>query len=170
MCYGENHAIMGMEWAETPFHMQNQYVIRWWGMDRDTFKKIHSELILQVQCIENNLKVMYAAMCEGDFQSNLQSLDKSNLGKIARELEGLDHSDDFPELSDNDYKVINEIRTIRNYWCHQCYLDFVYIADDWQRERAFQKIAQRLHYDEYRTYALFQKTEKMRIVILDKYR
>ena len=30
-------------------------------MDRDRFKLIHSELIQQVQCIENNLKIIYAA-------------------------------------------------------------------------------------------------------------
>ena len=139
-------------------------------MTRDTFKMIHSELIQQVQCIENNLRVIYAAMRKGNFKSNLQSLNKGNLGKIARELEELDYSDDFPELSQDDYEVIDEIRNIRNYWCHQCYLYFVYIPDNQQREQAFQRIAERLHYDENRTYALFQKTEKMRIAILNKYR
>lgn len=139
-------------------------------MTRDLFKMIHSELIMQVQCIENDLKVMYAAMKKGRFQSNLDAMSKANLGKIARELEALDHSDGFPELSERDYEVIDEIRDIRNYWCHQCYIDFVYIADDSQRERKFQEIAQRLHYDENRTYALMQKTEKMKLFILDKYR
>ena len=99
-------------------------------MTRDKFKMIHSELIQQVQCIENNLKVIYAAMCKGNVKSNLQSLNNANLGKIARELEKLDYSD----------------------------------------EQAFQKIAQRLHYDENRTYDPFQKTEEMRIAILNKYR
>lgn len=139
-------------------------------MTRDTFKMIHSELIQQVQCIENNLRVIYAAIRKGNFKSNLQSLNKANLGKIARELEALDYSDDFPELSQDDYEVIDAIRNIRNYWCHQCYLDFVYIQDDLQREQAFQRIAQRLHYDENRTYTLFKKTEEMRIAILNKYR
>lgn len=139
-------------------------------MTRDTFKLIHSELIQQVQCIEHDLKIMYAAMKKGRFQSNMEAMRKANLGKIARELEALDYSDDFPELSERDYEVIDEIRDIRNYWCHQCYIDFIYIADDYQRERKFQEIAQRLHYDEHRTYALFQKTEKMKLYILDKYR
>lgn len=139
-------------------------------MTRDQFKLIHSELIQQVQCIEYNLRVIYAAMRKGNFQSNFQSLSKANLGKISRELEDLDYSDDCPELSEDDYDTIDEIRNIRNYWCHQCYLDFVYIQDNWQREQEFQKIAQRLHFDENRTYALSQKTEKMRIAILNKYR
>lgn len=139
-------------------------------MTRDTFKMIHSELILQVQCIEHDLKVIYAAMKKGGFQSNFDAMSKANLGEIARELEALDHSDDFPELFERDYEIIDEIRDIRNYWCHQCYIDFVYIADDNQRERKFQEIAQRLHYDENRTYALMQKTEKMKLFIFDKYR
>lgn len=58
------------------------------------------------------------------------------------------YSDDFSELSQNDYEVIDENRNIRNYCCHQCYLVFVYIQDIQQREQAFQTIAQRLYYDE----------------------
>ena len=106
-------------------------------MDRNQFKLIHSELIQQVQCVENNLKIIYAAMCKGNFTNNLKSVEKMNLGKIARELEELDNSDDMPEFSEEEYNTIDEIREIRNYWCHQCYLDFVYIEDDYEREKAF---------------------------------
>ena len=139
-------------------------------MDRNRFKLIHSELIQQVQCIENNLKIIYAAMHKGNFKSNLKSVEKMNLGKIARELEELDNSDNLPDFSEEEYTTIDEIREIRNYWCHQCYLDFVYIENDYERERAFQKVAERLHYDEYRTYDLCKKTEDMRFAIIKKYR
>ena len=139
-------------------------------MDRNRFKLIHSELIQQVQCIENNLKIIYAAMHKGNFRSNLKSVEKMNLGKIARELEKLDNSDNLPDFSEEEYTTIDEIREIRNYWCHQCYLDFVYIENDYERERAFKKVAERLHYDEYRTYDLFKKTEEMRFAIIEKYR
>ena len=139
-------------------------------MDRNRFKLIHSELIQQVQCIENNLKIIYAVMHKGNFKSNLKSVEKMNLGKIARELEELDKSDNLPDFSEEEYTTIDEIREIRNYWCHQCYLDFVYIENDYERERAFQKVAERLHYDEYRTYDLFKKTEDMRFAIIKKYR
>ena len=101
-------------------------------MDRNRFKLIHSELIQQVQCIENNLKIIYAAMHKGNFKSNLKSVEKMNLGKIARELEKLDNSDNLPDFSEEEYTTIDEIREIRNYWCHQCYLDFVYIENDYE--------------------------------------
>ena len=86
-------------------------------LERNTFKLIHSELIQQVQCVEFNLKRIYAAMCQGDFDDNFHSLDNANLGKIVRELKRLDHSDGCPELTDMNYKTIDEIRMIRNYWC-----------------------------------------------------
>jgi len=71
---------------------------------------------------------------------------------------------------EEEYNTIDEIREIRNYWCHQCYLDFIYIENDYEREKTFQTIAQKLHYDEYRTYDLFKKTEEMRLIIMRKYR
>ena len=139
-------------------------------MTLDMFKLIHSELIQQVQCVEYNLKVIYAAIKKGNFNKNFQSLERANLGKIARELRELDNSDDFPEFTEQDYKVIDDIRNIRNYWCHQCYVDFIYIQDRREKERAFQEIAERLHYDEYRTYDLYEKTEKMKAYVYDKFR
>ncbi len=139
-------------------------------MDRNQFKLIHSELIQQVQCIENNLKIIYAAMKKGNFKSNLKSVAKMNLGKISRELETLDNSDNLPDFSEEEYNTIEEIREIRNYWCHECYLDFVYIENDYEREQAFQNVAEKLHYDEYRTYDLFKKTEDMRLAAMKKYR
>ncbi len=92
------------------------------------------------------------------------------MGKIATALEELDNSDDMPEFSDEEYNTIDEIREIRNYWCHQYYLAFIYIENHYDREIVFQKVAKKLHYDEYRTYDLFKKTEEMRLIIIRKYR
>lgn len=139
-------------------------------MDRDTFKLIHSELIQQVQCTEFNLKRTYAAMKNGDFNDNFNDLKNSNLGVIARKLKDLDYSDNLPEFTEEEYKTIDDIRKIRNYWCHKCYLDFSYIPDNYEREKRFQEIANRLHYDELRTYELLKKTELMYKYVLEKYR
>ena len=137
--------------------------------NRDTFKLIHSELIMQVQTIEYDLKLIYAAMKSGDFEDNLSDLGKANLGRIAKELKKLDHSDGHPDLDDEDYKTIDNIREIRNYWCHQCYLDFVYIQDDYRREQKFQAIADRLSHDENLTWDLHEKLEKLRNKKLKEY-
>ena len=139
-------------------------------MTRDKFKLIHSELIMQVQLIENDLRLIYAAMKSGDFDDNLDYLDKANLGKIIKELKELDHNNGAPDLTDKDYELLNEIREIRNYWCHQCYLDYVYIPDDHKRENKFQERANRLHYHEYRTWDLHERMEKLRSKTLKRYK
>lgn len=139
-------------------------------MTRDQFKLIHSELIMQVQLIENDLRLIYASMKAGVFEDNYDDLEQANLGKIIRALKELDNSDGAPELSDKDYETLNQIREIRNYWCHQCYLDYVYIVDDYAREKKFQKIAERLRRDENRTWTCHEKMEKLRIKSIRKYR
>ena len=109
-------------------------------------------------------------MHKGNFGGNLKSVEKMNLGQIARKLEELDNSDDMPEFSEEEYNTIDEIREIRNYWCHQCYLDFSYIQNNYEREKAFQRVAQKLRHDECRTHDLCEKTEEMRLFVVKKYR
>lgn len=138
-------------------------------MTRDTFKLIHSELIQQVQGIEYDLKLIYAAIKNGDFEKNYNEVKDFSLGKIAHDLQILDYSDSIPDLSKEDYELINRIRLIRNYWCHQCYIDFMYISNDSLREEKFQSIAKKLSDDETQTYALFKKLESFRITELKTY-
>lgn len=138
-------------------------------MTRDKFKIIHSELIMQVQCIENDLKIIYASMHSGNFEENFDALEKANLGTVIKKLKDLDYSDGQPDLSKQDYALLERIREIRNYWCHQCFLDYIYIQDDYQRERKFQQIAQQLSEDENRTWALHEHLEKLRNKMLQRY-
>lgn len=138
-------------------------------MTRDKFKLIHSELIMQVQCIESDLKFIYAGMHRGNFERNLNVLEKSNLGTIIKKLKELDYSDGQPDLSEQDYLLLDQIREIRNYWCHQCFLDYIYIQDDTKREYEFQKVALRLSNDENRTWALHEHLEKLRNKLLKQY-
>ena len=75
----------------------------------------------------------------------------------------------FQTYPKRDYELIDQIREIRNFWCHQCYLDYIYIQDEVKRERRFQEIANRLSRDENRTWDLHEKLEKMRLQKLKKY-
>jgi len=138
-------------------------------MTRDKFKLIHSELIMQVQCIEHDLKLIYSGMHSGNFDDNLDMLEKANLGTVIRKLKDLDYSDGHPDLSKQDYALLEQIRKIRNYWCHQCFLDYVYINDDYQRERKFQEIADRLSRDENRTWDLHEHLQQLRNKMLKRY-
>lgn len=138
-------------------------------MTREKFKLIHSELIMWVQCIEHDLKLIYAGMHSGNFDKNLDVLEKANLGTVIKKLKELDYSEGDPDLSKQDYVVMDQIREIRNYWCHQFFLDYGYIHNDEERERKFQEIAMRLSKDEDRVWALHQHLAKMRIEILQEY-
>ena len=124
---------------------------------------------MQVQSIEHNLKLIYAGMHKGNFEKNFNALGKSNLGSLIRKLKELDYSDGHPDLSRRDYEVLEQIREIRNYWCHQCFLDYVYIQDDREREYQFQQGARRLSEDENRTWELSQNLEKSRFKLMERY-
>lgn len=50
-------------------------------LTRDKFKLIHSELIMQVQLIENDLRLIYGAMRKGNFDDNVEFLKKPILAK-----------------------------------------------------------------------------------------
>ena len=82
-------------------------------MIRDKFKLIHSELIMQVQCIEKDLKLIYAGMHRGDFEKNLDTLEKANLGTVIKKLKDLDYSDGHPNLSEQDYALLEQARQLR---------------------------------------------------------
>lgn len=133
------------------------------------FQKTHSQLIMEVQCIEHDLKLIYAYMHTGSVEKNLKRVETMNLGTIINELQELDNSNGEPDLSNDDYVLLHEIREIRNYWCHQCYIDYVYIQNDWEREMEFQKVFSRLKNDEDRIYNLRKNVESFRLKEVERY-
>ena len=136
-------------------------------MTREQFKILHSEIMMYFQCIEFDLKRIYAGMSSEDFDDEMDMLDTSNLGNTLRKLKKLDHSDGNPWLSETEYDQLDRIRELRNYWCHQCYLDYIYINVEWQRENKFQRIANRLYNEHGRVYNLHQKLQDLYFVWFD---
>ena len=104
-------------------------------MTIDEFKILHSELIMYCQCIEFDLKRLYSAMSGGDFSDNMDMLETSNFGRTLIELKKLDYSDGVLDLSEQGYELLDKIREIRNYWCHQCYVDYIYIVNDFNKDK-----------------------------------
>lgn len=139
-------------------------------MDYDTFKLIHSELIMSVQYIEQDLKLIYSILKGGEFYDNYSDVENSPLGKLLKSLREMDQELGYSKIKENDYELLNQIREIRNYWCHQCYIDFHYIEDPQAHEEAFQKVAFKLHEDELRVYELQQKIEKLRKSVQRKHK
>ena len=128
---------------------------------REQFKIMHSNIMMCFQLIEFDLKRIYAQMSQDSFADGMDMLETSNLGNTLRKLKSLDQSDGDPWLSESDYNELDRIRELRNYWCHQCYLDYIYIQDNNQQEAKFQRIANRLNNEYNRISKLQQKIENI---------
>lgn len=128
----------------------------------ELFDKTVGILIKKCQCIEHDVKIMYAGMLKGDFSQNLQTVINKPLGPVLTKLEELDYSDDSPYLARDDYALLNEIKTIRNYWVHKGYIDFLYgTIEDYQNRMETQ--FQRLAVDCQKLIVLAQQLENIRI-------
>ena len=97
----------------------------------DNYKYLLGETIINYQLIENDLKMIYAGMLSGDFNDNIDYADKTfhGLGQIINALQKLDNSDNKPYFSKEDYKILKNLARDRNYYCHQCAIDFGYIQN-----------------------------------------
>lgn len=125
----------------------------------ERFKSMHSEIIMYFQCIEHDMKRIYSGMSADDYYDCMVMLDGKNWGVVLNKLKKLDNSDNDPYFSDEEYEQLDAIREQRNYWCHQCYLDYVYIHDNYERQRALEKLCRRLENEMNRAYKLHRKMQ-----------
>lgn len=98
-------------------------------MDKfDDYKYVLGETIILYQFMENDLKLMYAGMLQGSFYNNIEHVRKTykGLGQIILALEELDNSDGSPYFSKETYELLHKLARQRNYYCHQCCMDFCY--------------------------------------------
>lgn len=137
--------------------------------DLSTFHTYVGETIMYCQCIENDVKWIYAGMHKGDVDANFESLEKSKatLGKVLGMLQTLDNERD-PYLSEGDYELLRKVTEIRNHWAHKAYTQFVYCeGSDWDKE--FTRQARRLKNDHNRLAKLSDTIERVRMDVLRKY-
>ncbi len=95
----------------------------------DTFNAVVGETLMYCQRIEHDIKVIYAAMLKGEMEGNLDLVRRETLGTVLVALENLDFSDNNPMFTREDYRLLKEIKNIRNFIAHQCYVDFLYLDD-----------------------------------------
>lgn len=114
--------------------------------------------------------MIYSILKNGKFYDNYSNVENAPLGKLPISLHELEQELGYSKMKEQDYGLLNQIREIRNCWCHQCYIDFHYIEDPQEHDKAFQTMADRLHEDELHVYDLQQKTEKLRKSVERKHR
>lgn len=125
----------------------------------DRFRNLLGEIIEYFQCIEYDMKRIYSAMSAGDYDDCMDMLEGNNWGKILNRLKKLDYSDNDPYLCENEYQLLDEIRDRRNYWCHQCYLDYVYIENHYEREERLARLIRQLENEKNRVFKLQSRLE-----------
>ncbi len=125
----------------------------------ERFRRLHSEIIEYYQCIEHDMRRIYSAMNSRDYDECMDELKELNWGLVLNRLKKLDNSDGDPYFTDDEYDTLDDMRTQRNYWCHQCYLDWVYIQNDWQREERLQRMLRQLENENNRAYKIHQKMQ-----------
>lgn len=137
--------------------------------DEGTFHTYVGETIMFCQCIENDIKWIYAGMRKGNVDENFDELQqsKATLGQVLGKLEKLDNEHD-PYLSPKDYELLREVTNIRNHWAHKAYTEFVY-CEGAEYDKAFQRQARRLENDHNRLEKLSDIIEKVRFDVLKRY-
>ena len=97
----------------------------------DKYKYILGETIVLYQFLENDLKIIFAGILKGNFYKNIEYVrsEYKGLGQVIKALEELDNSDSSPYFSKETYILLNKLARQRNYYCHQCCVDFAYNPD-----------------------------------------
>lgn len=135
---------------------------------KELFDETVGVLIKKCQCIEHDIKIMYAGMLRGNFYKNLDTVVNKPLGPVLKKLEELDYSDGAPYFSRDDYNLLNEIKEIRNYWVHKGYIDFLYgTIDDYQKR--INKQYKKLSNDVNRLIPLATQLENVRNEMMQHY-
>jgi len=129
--------------------------------NQEKFHLLVGETIMFCQCIEHDIKVLYAGMLKGEFTRNFASVNRKGLGTVVKLLSDLDNSDGNPYLGCADYKLLADIATIRNHWAHQGYVEYIYETD--KADAAFTRQYNRLNNDHNRLQKLYRLVEQVRI-------
>lgn len=134
----------------------------------NAFHESVGKILMECQCIEHDIKLIYAGMLNGDFDDNYALVAEQPLGPVLKKLESLDNSDGNPYLSKQDYELLDDIRDIRNHWAHKAYTMFVYKRGQ-EYDDAFIRQARRLDNDLNRITKLSGSIEQVRFSVLRKY-
>ena len=139
--------------------------------DLEKYKFLLGEIVMLYQIIENDLKIITAAMLQGDYKKNIDLINKevTGLGEAVRELEKLDNCDGKPFFNKAKYDFLKQIARERNFYCHACCLDFAY-KNDIEHSHEFRIGYKKLIATREDLIAVQNSTEEFRILVLKRYR
>ncbi len=135
----------------------------------EEFKYYLGETILCYQLIEHDLKIIYAGMLKGNFNDNIAITNEEyhGLGQIVKALQELENNNNKAFFSYADYKLLKSLARERNYFCHQCIIDFGYIQN-FLTSNEYKLACNKLKKANSEILSLQKQTEKIRLFILKK--
>ena len=131
----------------------------------DEFHKLVGEIMMFCQCIEENIRKIYAKRMPGDYGRNLIDIDEQHLtmGQMVTKLKELDYQLPHPLFEAKDYEMLFAVVKKRNYYAHKVYLSFCYIADsDTLFQQCYQRACGELLKDYNALYPLYEIVEEVR--------
>lgn len=123
------------------------------------------EIMMYCQCIEHDIKHIYAFMADGGVNQNLLMMDEERwtLGQTVTKLKEYDESWKSPLFSAEDYETLFKIVRYRNYYAHAVYLTFCYLDDEGEFDWSYDKAAKKLMEDRNLLADLYGRVENVRI-------
>lgn len=94
-------------------------------MTETEFRVKHSELIEYYQLIELKLKGICAAILadeENDWYERFTDQEADPMGMLIQKVRKLQADNELNLFTEDDFKKLDDIRTARNYWAHQCFV------------------------------------------------
>ncbi len=97
-------------------------------MNEKEFDIAYAETLRYCQIVEHDAKMILALLQGGDPEKNLANIEneRKTLGEVIHDIRDLDHDQEEPFFSQNDYRVLRSIRDERNHFVHQAYAAFLY--------------------------------------------
>lgn len=131
----------------------------------DEFHYYLGQTVMYCQIIEWDIKRIFCAMHKGDIVDNFEMLkaQRWTFGETLVELKKLDYSDNNPYLALDDYEYLRKLTGKRNHWCHEAYINFVYLGDDFPMSYEYQKECKRLLEDNKMLSEVYLKLEQVRL-------
>ena len=137
-------------------------------MEMEEFYAAVGEILMYCQCIEHDVKRIYAFMIDGGFEKNMIRIEEERwtLGTVVHALRDFDATLDESFFSPADYALLGDIVRIRNYYAHEVYLSFCYLDNEEDLERSFNAECRRVQKDRERLSLLYEVVEDARVRLL----
>ncbi len=133
-------------------------------MELEEFHQKVGEILMYCQCIEHDVKYIYAFMADGGFKKNMMEMEdrRLTLGQVVHELQEYDQSWDEPLFNQEEYRTLFDIVHKRNYYAHSVYLSFCYLDDEKDFEYSFARECRTIEKDLQELSSLYDKVEDKR--------